>query len=331
VHALGYNWLQSNRISALNVKRRITNLVAKYNRDGFQCEKVILVTHSMGGLLARALIHPDIGGMLPQVLGVVHSVMPAIGAPSAYKRMRAGFEADGGTEFILGRAAWQVTPVLANSPGALELLPSCAYGNGWLEFRHNKVLLGSLPQNGDPYTEIYKRDDCWFKLIREEWLNPAELDGSNLQQTHKYLDEAKRFHEQIDKTYHPVSYGHYGTDTKLPSYETVCWTLSHRIRYGDWRRLHIVGDSGVGNVYLSSSPSDETGPECVATLAPSTGAGDKTVPVRSAAHQLHSKQFRGLFLQEGYAHQDSLRDQKALHSTMYSIARIAQQMNQAQE
>jgi alpha-beta hydrolase superfamily lysophospholipase len=55
----------------------------RYTAQGFQCEKVIVVTHSMGGLVARALIHPKMGSLKDKVLGIVHGVMPAIGAGAA--------------------------------------------------------------------------------------------------------------------------------------------------------------------------------------------------------------------------------------------------------
>lgn len=63
VHAMGYNWLQSNLESALAIRERIEVLIENYRKDGFDCEKVIIITHSMGGLVARALAHPKMGNM----------------------------------------------------------------------------------------------------------------------------------------------------------------------------------------------------------------------------------------------------------------------------
>jgi hypothetical protein len=98
VHAIGYNWLQSNGASAKAVAARIKEIISSYanvrddlKQPQFECKQVILVTHSMGGLVRRALIHPDIGGIQEKVLGIVHGVQPAVGAAAAYKRMRAGF------------------------------------------------------------------------------------------------------------------------------------------------------------------------------------------------------------------------------------------------
>ena len=70
VHAMGYNWLQSNGESAKKLAARITGLIKGYKERGFDCTKVILVTHSMGGLVARALVHPNYGNLQGSILGV---------------------------------------------------------------------------------------------------------------------------------------------------------------------------------------------------------------------------------------------------------------------
>ncbi|MBW9336870.1 alpha/beta hydrolase, partial [Herbaspirillum sp. RU 5E] len=101
VHAVGYNWLQSNGVSAQRLGGEIERITAYYRSKGKHCEQVILITHSMGGLVTRACA--QLPGMAERILGVVHGVMPAIGAPATYKRMRAGFE--GAAQVILGRNA----------------------------------------------------------------------------------------------------------------------------------------------------------------------------------------------------------------------------------
>lgn len=216
IHAMGYNWLQSNGDSAKILSKRIRDLIEKYVEQKYQCEKVILITHSMGGLVARALIHPQIGGLESVVLGIVHGVMPASGAPAAYKRMRCGFEeAFGGLDpapKVLGNFGSEVTAVLGNSQGGLELLPSKVYGNGWLEIRQNSVLLHSLPKENNPYSEIYKLQGKWFGLLREDWLNPAKVRGAGFKRTCDLLQGAEAFHDAIRDTYHPLSYAHYGAD-----------------------------------------------------------------------------------------------------------------------
>ncbi|PWF47573.1 hypothetical protein BHT19_0028240, partial [[Kluyvera] intestini] len=86
VHAVGYNWLQSNKVSAKRLATEIERITAYYRSKRNSCEQVILVTHSMGGLVARACV--QLPEMQERILGVVHGVMPALGAPATYKRIR---------------------------------------------------------------------------------------------------------------------------------------------------------------------------------------------------------------------------------------------------
>lgn len=330
VHAMGYNWLQGNEESAISIKNRILQLIASYKGGGYICEKVILVTHSMGGLVARAMIHPSIGDASHLVLGVVHGVMPALGAPAAYKRMRCGFEQGmlglSITAKVLGDNGSKVTAVLGNSLGGLQLLPSKAYGNGWLQVRRNKVLFDSFPKNGDPYSEIYKLQTSWYGLLREPWLNSADKQGGGVRKTNSLLDEARKFHETIDGYYHPLSYAHYGADPQQPSWETVCWNLGQDFAGSDWHNLNIVSDDEQGKLNLSTAPKSKPQLSGTARLGASSGSGDQTVPTRSSEDQLLRGRFKGIFRQTNYEHQASFQDTHALRSTLYSIVRIAAEM-----
>ncbi|MBV6323125.1 hypothetical protein KVP70_19510 [Duganella sp. HSC-15S17] len=342
VHAMGYNWLMSNRDSARLISARIKALMEKY-REKYQCEKVILMTHSMGGLLARALIHPEMGNLQSEVLGVVHGVMPAAGAAAAYKRMRAGTD-EGAlglsiSSRILGNYGSEVTAVLANSQGGLELLPSREYGNGWLEIYRNNELLQSLPKNNDPYGEIYSLRRGWYRLIREEWVNPARRRGVNFDRTCELVNLAGSFHDGIATTYHPVSYAHYSAEVTRPSWEKVSWTLDKKYRGVQWENLSILADKEQGIFELFESETDSvntdgTTPRKALTrdvsftvrVGANLGPGDQTVPLRSAEHQFSSGKFSGVFRQAGYEHQDSYKSWPAIYSTIYSLLRIASTM-----
>lgn len=347
VHAMGYNWLRSNADSAKVLSERINALIAKYQSQNYQCEKVIIVTHSMGGLVARALVHPDIGGLGDKVLGVVHGVMPAIGAPATYKRMRCGFEeAYGGLHpapKVLGNLGQEVTAVLANAQGGLELLPSKEYGNDWLIIAQNDKTLLTLPQKGNPYNEIYKLRAQWFGLFREQWINPANRLGHGFDKTCELLTGAEAFHDEISGFYHQLSYAHYGADASQSSWEKITWNLQKKQNADNWRNLLIKKDNGQGRLTISLSDTPQepdiefsidgisAGPllqpgEMNVTLGPSTGPGDQTVPMRSADAQLRSGKFAGIFRQIGYEHQGSYDNPKAIQSTLYSLSRIISTM-----
>lgn len=248
VHAMGYNWLRDNAEASTTIAKRITALMDRYREQSFECEKVILVTHSMGGLVARAVLHPDMGNLKDKVLGVVHGVMPAIGAGTAYKRVRCGFEGNGLGAKILGQYGPDVTAVLANAQGGLELLPSQAYGNHWLQAKHKGKILMSLPEKGDPYEEIYKVRGKWFGLLREEWLNPGRVKGAGFKKTCGLLDRAKDFHNSIANTYHEQSYAHYGADPSGPAWHKVIWEIDEDAKVENLNLLTIGADNGKGEL-----------------------------------------------------------------------------------
>lgn len=295
----------------------------------------------MGGLVARAAVHPEMG-KLTEVLGIVHGVMPAIGAGAGYKRIRCGFEGDleDTTRRVLGQKGADVTAVLANAQGGLELLPSQGYGNGWLQAQHRGTTLFRLPVTGDPYEEIYKVQGKWYRLLNPSWINPATLDGRGLGATLKLLDGAKRVHQALAGFYHPVSYAHYGADTAKQAWQNVVWDLDTRINSSEVADLTLTSDDAVGRLQLgailqsgtsatkvAASPRPSQAQTSIAaTLLAAADPGDQTVPLLSAEDQLHSGKFSGIFRQTGYEHQASYSDENVQYSTVYSIVRIAQMM-----
>jgi hypothetical protein len=349
VYAFGYNWLQSNGDSAKIIAKRINKVIDDLNGAGHECNQVIVVTHSMGGLVGRALVHPAYGNLQDKVLGIVHGVMPAIGAPAAYKRMRAGFEDPGmlgaPTESLAAKVAGncgdEVTAVLANAQGGLELLPTESYGNSWLRVRHNGHDLEAWPKQGDPYNEIYKVRGKWYALFREDWINPSgrtrKKGGGTFERTCEYLDKARGFHRTIAGTFHPNSYAHYGVDKERRSFGEVVWDIGNCADPAGWQNWPIVSDSKQGRLEFASwdpegvnnigaLPFDDRAPGPMhATILPPLAPGDQTVPAKSADRQLNSGIFKGVFRQTGYEHQSSYKDPLAIASTLYSIVRIAQE------
>ena len=152
VFAVGYNWTDTNTNSGQALVDRIKKIKEEAARVTGKCDKVIVITHSMGGLVARKASQINSS----DILGVIHGVQPAFGAPAAYWRVKAGFEGFGLTSFVMGSSGRTVTPVLGNLPGGLELLPSKLYfdnnsNKAWLDTGGDK----QLPEN-DPFNEIYR-------------------------------------------------------------------------------------------------------------------------------------------------------------------------------
>lgn len=247
VHAFGYNWTDSNLNSGRNLAIKIDEIIMDYKSKGRLCKYVILVTHSMGGLVARSaccIEHEGIGKAQDKVLGVIHGVQPAVGAAAGYWRMKAGFErkswSDAPAAWFLGTNGQEVTCILGNSPGGLELLPTKDYtaNDGSKQWLHVLLMSGkriSLPK-ADPYEEIYrigdrpnmvtnKRDEPFWRLVNPEWLCPNERkndstneDGDFKNSWDEYLkclEMAEIFHIKLKTNFHKPTYHFYssGLDT----------------------------------------------------------------------------------------------------------------------
>ena len=104
VHGVGhpYNWTASKRASAAGLRAVVTEAGAVASKEAErlnrQSMKSILVTHSMGGLVACG--YTQLLGKAADVHSVIHGAMPTHGSPELYKRIRGGFE--GATRHVLG-------------------------------------------------------------------------------------------------------------------------------------------------------------------------------------------------------------------------------------
>jgi pimeloyl-ACP methyl ester carboxylesterase len=130
VHAFGYDWRQSNLDSGNNLLSFIVKVLSRHKG----ATQVILVTHSMGGLVARAAIamNPAVN---QSIRGVVHGAQPSTGAVVAYRRFFTGATPsfDGGDpasrviEQIMGTTPTDYATILCNMPGPMQLMPSHLY------------------------------------------------------------------------------------------------------------------------------------------------------------------------------------------------------------
>jgi pimeloyl-ACP methyl ester carboxylesterase len=147
VYAFGYDWRQPNTITGAALASFIDTVLAKEGAN-----QVALVTHSMGGLVARAA--SLLPGVPAKVTGVVHSAQPSAGAVVAYRRFKTGCIAplDGTTlptnvnliafatrlmlRCILGDSPSEYAGMTAGVPSVAELMPNQVFGqlNGgdWL-------------------------------------------------------------------------------------------------------------------------------------------------------------------------------------------------------
>ncbi|MBB5609897.1 MULTISPECIES: triacylglycerol lipase [unclassified Janthinobacterium] len=345
VHAMGYNFLKSNGVSAVVIAKRLRGLLKGYQKRGFQCDEVIIVTHSMGGLLARALIHPDYGNMLNdkevKILGMYHNVMPTIGAAGAYKRMRFGFQEKTGTtaEYeaeVLGKDGMHATAILANAPAPLEMMPGAAYGQDWIKVVDiMDKTLWSWPRDGATALEsIYLQPaNAWWRLINPGWVNPGrviEKKGGGIDAVKKRIVNSCKFLESIEKTFHPNTYASYCASRNFLSYGEVVFKVTEGLGNGTPGTAEKFKPPPVEQWTLLSDDakgllSVQAGSRILKIkLMPASAAGDETVPSeRSARHITGNLFVHGINDQPGYEHQSSYAAPNVLASMLYSIVQIA--------
>lgn len=138
VYAFGYDWRKSNLDTGRALARLIRDVKAQNDNKA-----VLVVTHSMGGLVTRAACCPRVGGAESDVLGVVHTLQPAHGTPLAYRLAMLGtssgtpwfpthgianFVADHVLATIQGRTRELYAVISHGARGPFELLP-----NQWLK------------------------------------------------------------------------------------------------------------------------------------------------------------------------------------------------------
>ncbi|WP_395490817.1 esterase/lipase family protein [Cedecea davisae] len=215
VHVFGYNWLQSNVDSARLLECYIKEVLGTYH-DRLAANKVILVTHSMGGLVARHYSE-NMNGR-ENILGIVHGVMPDLGSPAAYRRMKTGERGIVGA--VIGADAANLMPVLAQSPGPLQLLPGKAYGPGWLKI--NSGMESVNKPESDPYTEIYLNESDWWRLCEKELLLD-DIDNEWKAYQNRINKIVLDFIEGLDGKYHSSTYAFYGASGKHPSDDYLIW------------------------------------------------------------------------------------------------------------
>lgn len=137
VHCFGHDWRRSNADSGRALRVRIEEILKK-TPDASQ---VVIVTHSMDGLVARAML--ALTGEA-KVAAVIHGALPSNGTPVAYRRFFTGAQPpfEGNTvpdqvlNNIMGTTDIEYTTVQSGLPGPVQLMPNQLYhkasGVQWL-------------------------------------------------------------------------------------------------------------------------------------------------------------------------------------------------------
>ena len=238
VYAFGYNWTNSNDTSGEKLADRIKKIKEEAKKITGECKKVIIITHSMGGLVARSasVLHKA----EKDILGIIHGTQPVTGAPLIYAKAKIGnLSLISGT--VLGASAKENVPIIGNTPGGLELLPSASYVDNdgkksWLTITDKNGKTTEYPKetNKGPFEEIYKikgtadeslhkdQDRKLYGFIDPDLLNPklyrsAATDKDKKKvaddEWKKYIDKlkaAEEFQKKLGNKAHPNTYNFYG-------------------------------------------------------------------------------------------------------------------------
>lgn len=361
VYAVGYNWLEDCEQSSQRLEKRVLEIIEFWTKTKRRCDKVILVTHSMGGLVARACAKriPD------KIAGVIHGVMPAFGAPAAYRRMACGTESsspDNGPvdnlsasrlAVILGETTEKTTAVLATSPGALQLLPNHLYPGPWLHVRvmtsagKPQSATGGIRTNAagispaaadylhlpsarspNPY-DLYRDLTSWYRLINPALADPAgkfrKVKNGIEEAIFAAIDTAEKFHRSLGDYYHPNTYAFYGDDQQKRSYGQVRWVARQQAGSAT-----VVTAANVNAAHFLNHTALgqrrvrlEGKTDLLFELDQQDARGDGTVPHQSGAGP--SGKVKQVFATHGFDHQGSYNHPDMLMLTLRLIVKIVQE------
>lgn len=217
VYAVGYDWRGSNAKSAQRLHERIQDVTEKENAD-----QVVIITHSMGGLVARSYVD-QYGEDLVQ--GVIHISQPTHGAPLLYRRLRVGALTQeqqallGSYGGLLGgwdKFIWSVliegeqtdpesaATIVGVMNGALELLPTSSYRmerteqvpySSWLSWPEWWADGEQPPKD---VSSLYQQSTNRLGIIPPDFEFREDLE--------QRISEAVSFQEEIDETFHTNTY-----------------------------------------------------------------------------------------------------------------------------
>lgn len=214
VFACGYDWRLSNNDTAATLSAFVDTVLSTTSG---RATDVIILTHSMGGLVTRGALAAD-AGLAAKVRGVVHTVQPSNGAVTCYRRFLTGSSKpldaaavakDKLLNNIMGTTPAQYAYNLSGCPGPLQLLPNHVYakffGDNWIRG------LDSTFDLGDVYS-VYRGSSVpglsGIVSFGQETCGTSDeiKSGSVLSDFANNLSEAERFHRAIETTAHARTY-----------------------------------------------------------------------------------------------------------------------------
>ena len=242
----GYDWRLDLEDSAQKLDKYISDDLKGYNLTS---GKVILIGHSMGGLVAKQYI--SVSGRAIKVDKIISVGSPYWGAPVLSERMLTG---NTGLDFDLLMEDNIIKDIIRNSPGAMQLLPSPHYFDyGWY-YRTGDNLLQTYVETSEYFAGHGQNGD----LLQLAGIRHTTIDDfsqlSGVPENFKYYIFTAN-HKKTPSLYDEKSCW-YGTCPKpigyLPGDGTVTWFSArlagvHDVYRGDPNKVRVCTFSA-GNV-----------------------------------------------------------------------------------
>lgn len=320
VYAVGYDWRQCNNDSAVYVEGKIQKILE--NEDA---EKFILITHSMGGLVGRALLQRQ-SDLCLRALAVIHIGQPAFGAAVMYRRMFTGAPTDWDEykmRALLGDEAWEVQTIVSGIKSPLQLLPTDRLRGrtkrSWLRYHTFENPDESHSWDGK-VSKLYLRKSSPPGIIAEDWKQPHWIDKDYQRELRDSIGNANKFHEVLGDWHHENTWTI--TTNDLQTNHTIEFTLPPNnpvIKIGGSRSRPITRVYGIRSdgreIYWTNKPHWE---KHIKIKKPDPlDTGDGTVPTQSSTGLLGTSAYPLEMLSEENAdHYRQILISGAEHSAM---------------
>lgn len=302
VYAFGYDWRQSNATSGQTLADFIQDVL---RRHAPRAADVVLVTHSMGGLVVRGALANDPGGGTTRksIRGVLHCAQPSNGSLLCYRRFLSGACAvlDGTSRqdtvlaHIQGDTPARFAYNFSGLPGPLELLPNHRYqeffdDDSWLRGLGSSVDLARI-------YDVYRSDGVpglagIVSLGEAEIASREErMNATITSDFARNLATVQAFHESIERTWHErtvalVSTGH-STDHAI-QFNNLNGSIARPAEFLANPRWQVGSDEVTDNAtditFLRDRKGDGTVPDLSALCPGADSLLTPAEPVRGPQH-----------------------------------------------
>lgn len=224
VYVFAYDWRQSCAVIADDLILFIDQVLGAHAG----AKQVVLITHSMGGLVARAACLDDV--TVAKIAGVIHAAQPSNGTITAYRRFHTGYVGpydtgvvpglqeqiiDNILSMIMGNSPEAYAMLVSGSPGPLEFLPN----NTYHQYASEPWLVADPAPDLSHVYDLYRGPypPGIIPPTLEGWVDDLGGDVSGTEvvaDLHALIDSAESFHNRLADNGHPKTYVLYGTKLK---------------------------------------------------------------------------------------------------------------------